>query len=287
MSTIKELYTKAKSLLKNYPDAAVESKVLLLKSLAISEEVFYSDPDQRVSKSKVQQFYGLVLKRQQGIPLAQVVGEKEFWSLPFKVTPGVLIPRPETELLVEKVIELSSRRKELIVDIGTGAGNIAVSIAKELTLARIVATDVSQQALKKAKINADLQKVPRIEFVRGSLFLPLQKLMLQGKCDFIVSNPPYVSEEEWERLSEEIRNHEPKRALVAGESGLECIKKLIHKAPAFLRPGGYLCLEMGWNQKEKVLSFFGSDWQNPVCYCDLNNITRVVIAQPRLVNNPG
>jgi len=280
MSTIQELHTKAKSLLENYPDAAVESKVLVLKSLAISEEEFYSYPDRRVSKSKVQHFYGLVLKRQQGTPLAYVVGEKEFWSLLFKVTPGVLIPRPETELLIEKVIELSSRGKELIVDIGTGAGNIAVSIAKELTLARIVATDVSQQALKQAKINADLQKVPLIEFVRGSLFVPLQKLMLQGKCDFIVSNPPYVSEEEWETLSEEIRNYEPKRALVAGKNGLECIKKLIHEAPAFLRSGGYLCLEMGWNQKEKVLSFFGSDWQNPVFFNDLNNIPRVVIAQP-------
>jgi release factor glutamine methyltransferase len=280
MSTIQELYTKAKSLLENYPDAAIESKVLVLKSLAISEEEFYSHPDRRVSESKVQQFYGLVLKRQHGTPLAYVVGEKEFWSLLFKVTPGVLIPRPETELLVEKVIELSSGGKELIVDIGTGAGNIAVSIAKDLTQARIVATDVSQQALKKAKINADLQKVPRIEFVRGSLFVPLRKLELQGKCDFIVSNPPYVSEEEWETLSEEIKNHEPKRALVAGKNGLEFIKRLIQQAPAFLGPGGYLCLEMGWNQKEKVLSFFGSDWQNPVCYCDLNNIPRVVIAQP-------
>jgi release factor glutamine methyltransferase len=280
MSTIQELYTKAKSLLKNHPNAAVESKVLVLKSLDISEEEFYSHPGQRISKSKVHQFYRLVLKRQQGIPLAYVVGEKEFWSLLFKVTHGVLIPRPETELLVEKVIELSSRGKELIVDIGTGAGNIAVSIAKELTQARIVATDVSQQALEQAKINADLQKVPRIEFVRGSFFGPLQKLMLQGKSDFIVSNPPYVSEKEWERLSEEIRNHEPKRALVPGKTGLEFIKKLIQQAPAFLRPRGYLCLEMGCDQKERVLPFFGGAWQDPQCFSDINGIPRVVVAQP-------
>lgn len=279
MSTIQELYTKAKSLLKDFPDAAVESKVLVLKSLAISEEVFYTYPDRRVSKSKVQQFYGLVLKRQQGIPLAYVVGEKEFWSLLFNVSPGVLIPRPETELLIETVIELSSKRKELIVDIGTGAGNIAVSLAKELTQARIVATDVSQQALKQAKINAGLQKISTIEFVRGSLFNPLQKLGFQGKCDFIVSNPPYVSEKEWEALPEEIKNHEPKRALVSGKTGLEIIEKLVSGAPKFLKKGGYLCMEIGFGQQDDVLNLFRKDWVDIDCYKDLNGIPRLITAQ--------
>lgn len=213
------------------------------------------------------------------MPLAYVLGEKEFWSIRFEVFPGVLIPRPETELLIEKVIELSSKRKELIADIGTGAGNIAVSLAKELPRARIVATDASYQALELAEHNARVQKISTITFARGSLFTPLKKLGLQKKCDFIVSNPPYISEKEWETLPEEIKNHEPKRALVAGESGCAMMKKLIQQAPGFLRPGGYLCLEIGWNQKEKVLSFFGDAWQDPQWFSDLNNIPRVVIAQ--------
>ena len=182
------------------------------------------------------------------MPLAYVLEEKEFWSLRFKVAPGVLIPRPETELLVEQVIELSSKREELIADIGTGSGNISVSLAKELRQAKIVATDVSDQALKLARHNARMHEMSTITFEKGSLVAPLEKLGLQKKFDFIVSNPPYVSEGEWQALPEEIKNQEPKRALVPGESGFEIIEKLILEAPEYLRPGGYLCLEMGWGQ---------------------------------------
>jgi release factor glutamine methyltransferase len=209
LSTIQDLYTKGKSLLENFPDASVESKILILKSLGVSEEIFYSYPDRHVSKTKAQRFYDLVLKRQQGIPLAYVTGEKEFWSLPFKVAPGVLIPRPETELLVEKVIELSSRIKETVIDIGTGAGNIAISLAKELPDVQILATDISSEALKTARLNASLLKVASIAFLQGNLFSPLEELNLKGQCDFIVSNPPYVPENQWETLQDDIRLHEP------------------------------------------------------------------------------
>jgi len=266
--------------LKSVSDPSLEARQLLLKSTGISGESFYSCPEREVSKSHASKFLRLVSKRLDGMPLAYVLGEKEFWSIGFKVSPGVLIPRPETELLIENVIALSSKENELIADIGTGAGNIAVSLAKELPQARIVASDVSQQALKQAKMNAGLQKISTIEFVRGSLFGPLQKLGFQGKCDFIVSNPPYVSEEEWETLPEEIKNHEPRRALVAGKSGLEIIKRLIQRAPVFLKSGGFLCLEMGFGQQEKVLSFFDGVWDYARCFRDLSGIPRVVIARP-------
>lgn len=279
MHTVQGLFLKGKSLLKNVSDPSLEAKLLTLKSLGISEESFYSFPERKVSKPLGLKFLRLVSKRREGIPLAYVLEEKEFWSIRFKVIPGVLIPRPETELLVEKVIELSSEGKELVVDIGTGAGNIAVSLAKELSQANILATDVCQQALKLAKTNARLQKISSIGFLQGSFFTPLKKLGLQKKCDFIVSNPPYIPEKEWETLPEEIKNHEPRRALVAGESGFEVIKNLIQQAPDFIKPGGYFCLEMGWNQKEKVLSFFGDDWQDPQWFSDLNGIPRVVAAQ--------
>ncbi|UCE40712.1 MAG: peptide chain release factor N(5)-glutamine methyltransferase [Candidatus Aminicenantes bacterium] len=279
MSTIRELYTEALSLLKNFPDASVESKVLVLKSLAISEEVFYSYPDRHVSKSEKQRFYESVLKRQQGIPLSYVVGEKEFWSLPFKVSPGVLIPRPETEHLVEKVLELSTRTEEVIIDIGTGSGNIAVSLARELPKARILATDISPEALKTARMNASVHKVSRITFLKGNLFSALSGLLLEEQCDFIVSNPPYVTECQWETLQDEIRLHEPKKALVSGKTGREIIERLASGAPNFLKQGGYLCMEIGLGQQDDVLNLFGMEWERVDSFKDLSGIPRLVIAQ--------
>jgi len=277
--TIQELYTKGKSLLKDLPDVSIESKVLVLKSLEISEEVFYSHPDRPVSNIEEQRFCRLVQERQQGIPLAYVVGEKEFWSLPFKVAPGVLIPRPETELLVAKVVELSSGIQELLIDIGTGAGNIAVSLTKELPGVQIMATDISPVALKTARLNASLQKAANITFLKGDLFSPLKDLNLEEQCDFIVSNPPYVPENQWETLQDDIRLHEPKKALVAGETGIEIIKKLVSGAPKYLKQGGYLCLEIGFGQKEDVLALFGKGWTGVDCIDDLNSLPRIIVGQ--------
>jgi release factor glutamine methyltransferase len=279
VNTVQGLYLKGKSLLKDVADPSLEAKLLTLMSLGISEESFYSYPEKKVSESPRLKFLRLVSKRREGIPLAYLLEEKEFWSIRFKVSPGVLIPRPETELLVEKVIELSSKGKEVFVDIGTGAGNIAVSLAKELPQASIVATDVNQEALKLAKTNARLQKVSSIGFLKGSLFNPVKKLGFQKKCDFVVSNPPYVSEKEWDTLPDEIINHEPKTALVPGKTGLEFIKRLIRQSPDFLKSSGYLCFEMGFGQMEKILPLFGDAWHEPQCFDELNGIPRVVTAR--------
>lgn len=242
------------------------------------EEQFYSSPEKKVSRKEERQFFKLVSKRLSGFPLSYLTGIKEFWSIPFRISPGIFIPRPETELIVEKVLDLSSEREETIVDIGTGCGNIAISLAKEMPQVRIIATDISQKVLKMARQNASLQKASGITFARGSLFLPLKKFGLEKRCDFIVSNPPYVSEEEWERLPLEIRNHEHKSAVKAGVTGLEVIHKLIQGAPLYLKPGGYLLIEIGEGQREDVISFFGSEWSEVKCYSDLNRIPRVVVA---------
>jgi len=279
LSSIQDLYLKGKALLEKAANPPLEAKIILLKSLGISEESFYTYPNRSVSEAQSLEYLNMVSKRAEGMPLAYIVEEKEFWSIPFRVCPGVLIPRPETELLVEKVLELSSRGKELIVDLGTGAGNIAVSLARELPAAEIVATDVSQKALEVAVENAARQKVSSIRFEKGSLFEPLEKLRLQEKCDIIVSNPPYVSEREWQSLQDEVRLYEPEEALVAGRTGLEFIKSLIKGAPSFLKPGGYLCLEIGYGQKEKALSLFGDDWDDLRSYEDLSGIPRVITAQ--------
>lgn len=223
----------------------------------------------------------MISKRLQGSPVPYLIGKKEFWSISFKVSPGVMIPRPETELIIEKVLELASRQDVIIVDIGTGCGNIAVSLAKELPKAKIVATDISQRALKLASMNASRQSISSINFVQGSLFSALKRLRLRGKCDFIVSNPPYVSRKEWTRLPREIRDYEPMRALVAGKTGLEIIQKLALEAPYYLRPGGSLIFEIGYFQKDEVKSLLASNpsWKDIGFFKDLSGNWRVAVGK--------
>ncbi len=283
MSTIQELFQKGKSLLKDFPNPHLDTKLLLLKCLSLSEEKLWTFLDRSVSKAQEKYFNRLISKRLTGIPLSYLSESKEFWSISFKVSPGVLIPRPETELLVEKVLDYSPEDDEIIVDIGTGCGNIAISLAKELPSTRILATDISRKAVRLARLNASSQKVSNVTFIAGSLYVPMEKLQLEEKCGFIVSNPPYLSEAEWKTLNNEIRDHEPKSALVAGEEGLEVIKPLIQGAPEYLRPGGFLLFEIGYNQRRKVQSVFNSVpvWQNVKFHKDLAGTDRIVSARMR------
>jgi release factor glutamine methyltransferase len=283
LSTIQELFQKGKSTLQDFPNPHLETKLLLLKCLFLSEEKLWTLFDRPVSRAQEKYFNRLISKRLTGIPLPYLIESKEFWSIPYKVSPGVLVPRPETELLVEKVLDYSPGDDEIIVDIGTGCGNIAISLAKELPFTRILATDISRKAVRLARINASSQKVSNVTFVAGSLYAPLEKLQLKKKCGFIVSNPPYLSEAEWETLNNEIRNYEPKSALVAGEEGLGVIKPLVHGAPEYLRPGGSLLFEIGYNQRSKIQSVLNSAsvWQDVKFHKDLAGTDRVVLARTR------
>jgi len=278
LSSILESFLKGKSLLRKFSQPELEAKLLLLKSASISEEEFYANPDKPLTANQEKEFTHLVSKRLNKFPLAYILGKKGFWSIGFKVFPGVLIPRPETEFIVEKIVKLSTLDEEIILDIGTGCGNIAISLAKELPKARIVATDISIKALKAARLNASLQKASNLTFVRSDLFSSLKKLRLKGKCDFIASNPPYISCLEWEGLPQEIKDFEPKQALVAGETGLEVIERLISEAQAYLKPGGYLIFEIGSGQKDDTLKLFGKNWNDVECLDDLSGIPRVIAA---------
>jgi release factor glutamine methyltransferase len=313
LKTIQELYDIGKDLLRGHSDAdaGFEARVLLCKSVSIGEETFYAEGDRKVKRGEESEFLGLVSKRLRGVPLSYLTGEKEFWSLSFEVRPGVLIPRPESELIVEKVVELwdEKRKKkktpsikaplkpasiigktnmlipdsegEVIVDIGTGSGNIAIALARELPDVKIFASDISKTALKVARLNAQRLDVSNVTFAQGSLFAPLEQFKLHGKCDFIVSNPPYVAQKDLETLQPEVRDFEPKRALVAGKIGLEFIQKLVKGAPKYLKPGGYLVLEIGFGQKEAVLRLFNKNdiWRSVKCFDDLSGIPRVVVAK--------
>jgi release factor glutamine methyltransferase len=308
LKSLHDIFLEGRSRLNSLPEGELEARLLLYEALSISEEKFFADPDFIVTSQRKEEYFDLIQKRLSGIPTAYLTGKREFWSLSFDVGPGVLIPRPETELVVEKVLELT-RAKEggsgkgsglMIADIGTGSGCIAISLAKELPESRVIATEISVAALTFARRNASALRVLNIEIYQGDLFQPLidervvstsvrnegADELIEGKsgllakgCDFIVSNPPYVSAAEWETLEREVREHEPREALVAGKSGPEIIAKLILEAPSFLKPGGHLIFEIGFGQKEAVLSLFGAEWRSVDCYDDLDGIPRTIVSK--------
>jgi len=183
-------------------------------------------------------------------PLQYIIGTQEFWGLPFRVTPDVLIPRPETEFVVEAALKaVSGTATPVIVDLCTGSGCIAISLAKELPKARIFATDRSDRAAHIAQENARQNGVAdRIRFLEGDLFGPLEEMDILGRIDCIVTNPPYVRSGDLTALQPEVRDFEPEMALVAGRSGTEIAERIIRQAPPYLRPGGSLIMEMGVGQ---------------------------------------
>jgi release factor glutamine methyltransferase len=275
--TLLDLFREGVALLGHGPQAPLEAKVLLLRAAAIEEARYLAGPERPCPPRAEAAFRRLVARRLDGVPLAHLTGSKEFWSIPFEVSPSVLVPRPETEALVEKVLELSSREDESIADVGTGSGCIAIALAKELPRARIHAVDVSERALRVARRNAARHRARQVRFLRSDLLSAFRGT--GARFDFIVSNPPYVSRGEWEALPAEIRDYEPRRALLAGESGLELIERLVRRAATFLRPGGHLIFEIGDGQRDKVLGLFGKRWTEIETAWDLAGKPRVITAR--------
>lgn len=278
MRTVQKLLQEGTKLLHGTAAPAIEAKVLLLQATGLSEVEFLASPGRAARARDEQRFRRLIQRRLSGVPLAHIVHRKEFWSLPLKVQPGVFIPRPETELLVEKTLDLAAGGKVTIVDIGTGSGNIALALAAELPKARIIATDISVRALRAARANAQDHRFENVTFVQGNLFSALDGLRLEGRCDFIVCNPPYVSISDWESLPREIRNHEPRRAFLGGKTGLDFIRRLVKGSPAFLKPGAHLLFEVGYDQAETAVSLLGPGWAEVISFPDLRGIKRVVKA---------
>ncbi len=215
-------------------------------------------------------------------PLQYITGEQEFWGLPFIVSPDVLIPRPETELVVEESLrKVSGKTAPVIVDLCTGSGCIVVSLAHELPQARFYATDRSERALTVAQENALLNGVAgRICFLEGDLFGPLAEQDLGGRIDLVTANPPYVRDSECAALQPEVRDFEPKMALFSGPKGTEIAERITRDAPSYLRRGGSLVMEMGIGQAavlRKILAENGNYSETEVLR-DLAGIDRVIVA---------
>jgi release factor glutamine methyltransferase len=218
-------------------------------------------------------YYALIEQRMAGEPIQYITGETEFYGLPFRVTRDVLIPRPETEHLVEKVLSLAANfKKPRIVDVGTGSGAIAVALAHKLPGAEITAIDISAAALSIARGNAELNGVAeRIRFLEGDLLAPVTG----EQFELVVSNPPYVAESDRESLAVEVRDYEPAVALFAGR-GLDVYRRLIPGARELLAPGGYLALEIGYGQDSAIARLLaGAGFEEIEFTGDLQGIPRV------------
>ncbi len=275
--SLRALYIRGINGLKSVPRPEFDARVLLLHAARTPAETFYAHPETRPSARDAERFLRLVRRRSEGVPLAYLTGRKEFWSLEFRVSPGVLIPRPETEILVEKAVGLAVGQGRSVLDLGTGSGNVAVALARELPRARVTAADISVRALRIAAENAVFNGCPGIRFIRSDLFSAFGRP--RPLFDFIVSNPPYIGHAEWARLTADVRDHEPRRALVGGVRGTEFTEKLVREARCFLRPGGRLILEIGAGQEGTVRAMFEEGWDAVEVVPDLAGIPRVVTAR--------
>jgi len=229
------------------------AEVLLAHLLSEDRLFLYLNYDRPMETEELATFRTFVKRRLEGEPNQYITGMQEFWSLPFRVNPDVLIPRPETEVLLETVLEfLGSPETEVrVLDLGTGSGAIAVALAREFDLIKIVATDSSMAAVKLAQENASLNQVEsKIHFVCVDMFSAFSSV--SRKFAVVATNPPYVSHTEFSELPREIRDYEPRHALNGGPDGLAAIKHIIKEAPAVLSQGGALIMEMGGDQTESV-----------------------------------
>ena len=262
-------------------NARLDAEVLLRQLLGIDKAELYLNLDAAVNSEDQTRFRGLLLRRARQEPVAYITGRKEFWSLDFVVTPDVLIPRPETELVVEVALEHAkrcSRKSQLqILDLGTGSGAIAISLAKELPEARMTAVDVSAAALHVARRNSERHGVAnRIHFLGGNLFE-----YVLGEFDLVVSNPPYVRRGELSTLPPAIREWEPLTALDGGIDGLDCYRRIIAEAHRCLAPGGGMILEIAADRGKAVADLFsGAGGYTPsLLYQDYARRDRVIAAK--------
>lgn len=257
---------------------AVEAGVILCFVTGRDKSYLYSHGDHILSDGELNLFNSCINKRAEGMPVQYITGRQEFMSLALSVNPGVLIPRQDTEILAETVIEHLKHHNDketLVLDIGTGSGCIAISIAYYLKQCRVVASDISEKALETAHSNANCLNVAhRMEFVRSDLFSGLGNF--SQSFDVIVSNPPYIPTDEVKTLQTEVKDYEPLTALDGGKDGLDFYKSIIGNSVRFLKPGGMLAFEIGYGQAGQVKELLAKDFHDIRIIRDLAKTERVV-----------
>ncbi|RLA11151.1 MAG: peptide chain release factor N(5)-glutamine methyltransferase [Gammaproteobacteria bacterium] len=254
--------------------AQLEADLLLMAAIGCKREQLLMAGDDPLTDDQSRRLETLVERRVEGEPMAYILGKREFWSLELSVTPATLIPRPETERLVEIALQAVTDQHASVADLGTGSGAIALALANERPHWQLVATDASQAALDVAIDNARALAVTNVEFRQGEWFMPLA-----GECfDLIISNPPYVADKDL-CLQQGDTSQEPRTALAAGVDGLDDLRELIISAARFLLPGGQLLLEHGNDQRAELTRLLAAaGWQQIKCYEDLAGHDRCVLA---------
>ena len=251
----------------------LDTELLLARALDVPRSYLFAHPEDSLDPAAVERFSSAVERRVKGMPIAYITGEKEFWSMILIVSPDTLVPRPETEVLVDQALQrIPEHEGFCMLDLGTGSGAIALAIARERPNCDVTATDVSDAAVRVARENANRHSLPNIEFLTGNWTAPV----FDRSFDLIVTNPPYVpsNDPDLEHLK-----YEPQLALVAGDDGLDAIRRISVEAKSVIRNGGTLLIEHGDNQKEEVaLILSGDGWQNIGHVNDLSGKPRVTIA---------
>jgi release factor glutamine methyltransferase len=280
MMTLRDALTRAAGQLSAHPDlrptAVPDATLLLMHLLGIDRATLIAHPERTLTREQQAALQRVVERRLLFEPIQYITGTQEFYGLAFHVTKDVLIPRPETEFLVEAVLaRLPHDVPERIVDVGTGSGAIAIALAHALPQAFVTAIDLSPDALAIARKNAQTHALEdRIRFLRSDL---LEAVADEAPFDAIVSNPPYIPAADAPTLHPQVREHEPAQALFAGATGLEVYERLIPQAAALLKPNGLLALEIGFGQRDAIAALL-ADWRSVEFIADLQRIPRVAIA---------
>jgi release factor glutamine methyltransferase len=259
----------------------LNAETLLMFVLGVNRAYLYAHPERELTAEELARYDEVVGQRSTGMPSQYITGHQEFWGLDFVVSRAVLIPRPETEHLVETVLELAREVvNPKLVDVGTGSGCIALTLASELQTAEVYGVDLSADALEMARANAArLQLDERVKFLQSNV---LEALAGIHDFDFVVSNPPYVGKNEADKVQRTVFEFEPRMAVFSGESGLDVIRPLIKQAHAALKPGGWIAMEIGYSMRDAVLELLSPTmWDDIRVVPDLQGIPRVVAARRR------
>lgn len=270
----------------------LNAETLMMFVLGVNRAYLYAHPELELNADEQARYEEVVAQRTTGMPSQYITGHQEFWGLDFVVTPAVLIPRPETEHLVETVLELVREQNEQVrselklVDVGTGSGCVALALAHELPFVQVYATDISAEALEIARANAArLQLSDRVQFLHRDVLNPVggdspQNTNSLPDLDFVVSNPPYVAYSEGDKVQRSVKEFEPQAAVFAGEDGLDVISRLIEQGHAVLKPGGWLLIEIGYSMRDQVVSLLDASlWGDVRVVPDLQGIPRVIVAR--------
>ena len=277
MTTVAKLLQKAEQSINCSESARLDAEILFCDVMQFDRSRIYSHPEQIVPDDKLLLFQSLIEQRQQGRPIAHLTGKKEFWSLEFAINEDTLIPRPETELLVETALQMIPDDASFnILDLGTGSGAIAIAIASERPSCKIVATDINTNTLAMAMKNAETHQLGNIQFYLSDWYqnIPLQSF------DLIVSNPPYIKQDD-EHLSQGDVRYEPELALVSGADGMQAINMILEDANQYLASDAYLLIEHGYDQKQLVQeAFLKHDFKQLKTFQDLSGQDRMTYGQP-------